>query len=444
MKKIFILLNVAFILWGCESESYKTTKELCQMPNNSELIQQRIINSQESGLDREIEDALKNRDVEFIKCMIQNNYDEKKQISEEKSDNYSNTLLARSISNMWSVSQVESLIEIAKKDINVPNHNGSTPLMLACHRGNLDLAKLLISKGASINFLSSTDWTPLASAVSSGNLELVKFLIESGAGKKLGISTLTIALRNIGNKEKSNEMANFLLDTGTKYSFEDLVLASERGMLEIVNRLLLLGVEPTADWGTYTPLMAASKGGHTEVLRRLLKTKAGEKYYERRKCNFGYENFPMGLDQAKVENGYLEPSFLANALLYAVQSKNIENTKLLLESGADPNYNTHLICRNDKQMYYERQGCVITPLIVASRYGDKEMIKLLIKYGADINYQCIEYPSLNEQVNNLAHNLTHRSIDYIEDEDKRVIRTAFSEAKNDEIRNLFAELGAFK
>ena len=72
------------------------------------------------------------------------------------------------------------------------------------------------------------------------------------------------------------------------------------------------------------------------------------------------------------------------------------------------------------------------------------MIKLLIKYGADINYQCIEYPSLNEQVNNLAHNLTHRSIDYIEDEDKRVIRTAFSEAKNDEIRNLFAELGAFK
>lgn len=61
--------------------------------------------------------------------------------------------------------------------------NGTTPLLLACYGGQLPLARLLISKGATMK-ANPQGGTPLRSAAAQGHLEVVRFLLTKGADRK--------------------------------------------------------------------------------------------------------------------------------------------------------------------------------------------------------------------------------------------------------------------
>jgi ankyrin repeat protein len=61
--------------------------------------------------------------------------------------------------------------------------NGWTPLLFAAESGNLELAKLLVERGADVNAKSDDGLTVLSYAYNSNNKELVKFLKEHGAKK---------------------------------------------------------------------------------------------------------------------------------------------------------------------------------------------------------------------------------------------------------------------
>ncbi len=61
--------------------------------------------------------------------------------------------------------------------------NGNSPLMLAAKMGNIDIVKLLVSKGASVdnNALNSERRTPLMVAINSNNADVVGYLLANGA-----------------------------------------------------------------------------------------------------------------------------------------------------------------------------------------------------------------------------------------------------------------------
>lgn len=80
--------------------------------------------------------------------------------------------------NVGALTSAEVLVRHPKINVNVRNAHGETALMLACLKGHLALAMLLISKQADIN---QPGWTPLHYAATGGHVELIQFLLEESA-----------------------------------------------------------------------------------------------------------------------------------------------------------------------------------------------------------------------------------------------------------------------
>lgn len=72
----------------------------------------------------------------------------------------------------------EVLIRWPKTKLNAQNPHDETPLMMAAFDNRIDLAKLLIEKGADVN---KTGWTPLHYAATKGHVEMMKLLLEMHA-----------------------------------------------------------------------------------------------------------------------------------------------------------------------------------------------------------------------------------------------------------------------
>jgi len=56
-----------------------------------------------------------------------------------------------------------------------------TPLSLAAQKGNTEVCRLLLEKGADTEAIDSSTWTPLHHAVNGGFLDTCRLLVESKA-----------------------------------------------------------------------------------------------------------------------------------------------------------------------------------------------------------------------------------------------------------------------
>jgi hypothetical protein len=68
-----------------------------------------------------------------------------------------------------------------KADVNMRNYEDNTPLCEACKHGHLDVVKLLIESEAVVDFEGGNRYTPLHYAAESGHLSIVQLLLEKGA-----------------------------------------------------------------------------------------------------------------------------------------------------------------------------------------------------------------------------------------------------------------------
>jgi ankyrin repeat protein len=73
------------------------------------------------------------------------------------------------------LSQPIPLFEL--EDINIRNEDGNTPLSYACIKGNLDLVKLLHSKGASMVHKNLAGLSPLILAIYQSHYFIVHYLL---------------------------------------------------------------------------------------------------------------------------------------------------------------------------------------------------------------------------------------------------------------------------
>jgi len=152
----------------------------------------------------------------FISSINRNDFEEYRKylhlgamVNEPDNQNCMITPLLLAIDNNCN-SIVKDLLENGA-NANLPQSNGTTPLMMAAQRDNLENVKLLIQYGAEINAVNEDDMQ--GALVIAENWDVIRFLVQSGADLEIrddwGQTPLAIAAR-IGDEKK----AEILLELG--------------------------------------------------------------------------------------------------------------------------------------------------------------------------------------------------------------------------------------
>jgi uncharacterized protein len=106
------------------------------------------------------------------------------------------------------------LIAWPKTNVELRTDHDESPLMMACLRGELELAKELIDRGADVN---KPGWTPLHYAATNGHLDIMELLFANSA----------------------------YIDAESPNGTTPLMMAAQYGSAAAVKRLLDEGADPT-------------------------------------------------------------------------------------------------------------------------------------------------------------------------------------------------------
>uniref|UniRef100_A0AAY4EWJ1 Ankyrin 3a n=1 Tax=Denticeps clupeoides TaxID=299321 RepID=A0AAY4EWJ1_9TELE len=261
-------------------------------------------------------------------------------IAARKDDTKSAALLLQNDHN----ADVES-----KMMVNRTTESGFTPLHIAAHYGNINVATLLLNRGAAVDFMARNDITPLHVAAKRGNSNMVKLLLDRGAKieakTKDGLTPL-----HCGARSGHEQVMEMLLDRGapilskTKNGLSPLHMATQGDHLNCVQLLMQHDVPVDDVTNDYlTALHVAAHCGHYKVAKVIVDKKANP--------------------NAKALNGF-------TPLHIACKKNRVKVMELLLKHGASIQAVTE-------------SG--LTPIHVAAFMGHENIVKQLTHHGASPN-----------------------------------------------------------
>jgi ankyrin repeat protein len=123
------------------------------------------------------------------------------------------------IARKGTIVQAEEIFKTDPKIFNSVNKDGFSPLILACYRGNNEVAKFIIEVGSDINGTSSMG-TPLMAAVVKGNSEIVKLLLEKKTDVNIADANGTTALI-YATMFRNYDIAGLLIKANANPDFKD-------------------------------------------------------------------------------------------------------------------------------------------------------------------------------------------------------------------------------
>ncbi|XP_032921700.1 ankyrin-3 isoform X15 [Catharus ustulatus] len=237
----------------------------------------------------------------------------------------------------------------SKMMVNRTTESGFTPLHIAAHYGNINVATLLLNRGAAVDFTARNDITPLHVASKRGNANMVKLLLDRGA--KIDAKTRDgLTPLHCGARSGHEQVVEMLLDRGapilskTKNGLSPLHMATQGDHLNCVQLLIQHNVPVDDVTNDYlTALHVAAHCGHYKVAKVLLDKKANP--------------------NAKALNGF-------TPLHIACKKNRIKVMELLLKHGASIQAVTE-------------SG--LTPIHVAAFMGHVNIVSQLMHHGASPN-----------------------------------------------------------
>lgn len=155
---------------------------------------------------------------------------------------------------MWAITKgnldIVKLLLQAKADIHAQDKEGMTPLMVACITERPQIADMLIKEGANIHTANAGGATALLLSAYYGNLELVNLLVQAGAdvnrADNQGATPIFLAA-NAGNNALLNSLikagANVNVMTSSDRKGTPLMEAVFQNKLETVKLLIQAGAK---------------------------------------------------------------------------------------------------------------------------------------------------------------------------------------------------------
>ena len=319
------------------------------------------------------------------------------------------------IAAMHSGIEFVRLILATTPDVNAKEKEAlNTPLHSAASAGNIDVCKMLLDKGSTIDLPNKTNHTALHFAVSEGHLETANLLLDyKFSPKKTAVfeSPVLHYAAHEGNKDFIAPLIGAGADPEAQNTHKHRALhfAARVGHVEFVKQLFTtvpdLEVDPQ-DTDGKTPLHLAAIAGHLETIR-VLQAKGAQQNLEDSDKNLpihraawdghfevaehfvsdaninaqdclgrtplnvsalrGHENI-IRLLLARKARVDLDDDEGTTPLMNAVQMNKVTIAKLLIENGA----NVHAKDKGHRTILHR-----------AARNGDYDLVKLLLDRNCD-------------------------------------------------------------
>ncbi|XP_039194239.1 ankyrin-2 isoform X44 [Crotalus tigris] len=300
----------------------------------------------------------------------------------------------------------------SKMMVNRTTESGFTPLHIAAHYGNVNVATLLLNRGAVVDFTARNGITPLHVASKRGNTNMVKLLLDRGgqidAKTRDGLTPLHCAARS-----GHDQVVELLLERGapllarTKNGLSPLHMAAQGDHVECVKHLLQHKApvdDVTLDY--LTALHVAAHCGHYRVTKLLLDKRANP---NARALN-GFTPLHIACKKNRIK--VMELLVKYGASIQAITESgltpihvaafmgHLNIVLLLLQNGASPDVTNirgetalHMAARAGQVEVVRcllRNGALVdarareeqTPLHIASRLGKTEIVQLLLQHMA--------------------------------------------------------------
>uniref|UniRef100_A0A0X3P756 K Homology domain-containing protein n=1 Tax=Schistocephalus solidus TaxID=70667 RepID=A0A0X3P756_SCHSO len=258
-------------------------------------------------------------------------------------------------------------------------------LTLACNGGFVDLARLLLERGADKEHRDKKSYTPLHTAVYANQRQIVSLLLDYGADIEAQVERTKDTALSIACSHGRLEIAEELLNRGANKehrNFSDytpLSLAASGGFVDVIQLLLRHGAEINSRTGSklgISPLMLASMNGFTAAVRVLLEhgSDINAQIETNRNtaltlaCFQGQHEVVQLLVERKANIEHRAKTGLT-PLMEAASGNHVKVGKILLDHGADVNALPVLSSRD-------------TALTIAADKGRTEFVKLLLERGA--------------------------------------------------------------
>jgi ankyrin repeat protein len=235
-----------------------------------------------------------------------------------------------------------------KADVNAVQGDGTTALLWASYKDDLEIADLLIRAGANVNAANDLGATPLWTASENGSAAMVTRLLQAGAYPNAALLSGETPLM-VASRSGNPDVVEQLLARGANVNARAargqtaLMWAVAQKHSTVVKVLLARGADVTARSEVWSQVMAVPPHGLPEYNREI----------------------PHGGD---------------TAFMFAAREGDLNSAKLLLAAGANVN---------------DADAWGVSALVLAAHSGYRELVDFLLENGADPNAAAAGFSALH-------------------------------------------------
>jgi ankyrin repeat protein len=274
-----------------------------------------------------------------------------------------------SINNLFDAIQAGNAASVSMMiahgaDVNETDDDGQTGLHIAVQNSDVETCAMLMAAKADASILDDEDFTALMRAVEIEDEDVVRTLLDGGANP----------------------------DDLDEEGFCALMAACEIGSQEIASLLLNAGANVNLKKSTGHTALRAAVGNEYDSLGAFLIPKGADWKTKRNSDDFSIAELALmnGCDEtinAAKNQGFDPDPFVATVIAKLAEKAQQGEKHLIMIELAGTGKLTLL-------RYLAEAGAELdvktpagwTPMLTAARYGHKEIVKILIRAGADINH----------------------------------------------------------